>query len=227
MQRENKLELTRILLPLPDGTLRRICSFSNPKDKRGDPYVKLVFPDLHGQPLERTMQNSRWEIQDTEIAPDGMSEFSYHYKGGIAHFKDALSSHIDQDWIVPNIQKSPCLHLLRFLIFNLQWSNTFPAFKVSSRDFVIPRPFDGRARCIEFWISTNEVKAVADSEEEEVQTYKFQLDDQGHSMYVTDGYWIKPHLISPDSSFEIFRFDNPTALVTLASSTAGDVADPT
>jgi len=62
MQRENKLELTRIVLPLPDDTLRRICSFSNPKDKRGDPYVKLVFPDLHGQPLERTMQDSRWEI---------------------------------------------------------------------------------------------------------------------------------------------------------------------
>ena len=118
VQREKKIELTRILLQLSDGTLRRICSFGNPIDKLDDPYLKLVFPELHGQPLQRTLHNPRWEIGEMEVAPDGMSEFSYHYKGGVAHFKDALSSRIDQDWVVPKIQKSPCLHLLRFLIFS-------------------------------------------------------------------------------------------------------------
>ena len=103
-----------------------------------------------------------------------MSEFSYHYKGGVAHFKDALSSRMDQDWVVPNILTSPCLHLLRFLIFNVQWSKPFPTSKVALHDFVIPRPFDGRARCLEFWISTNEVRVVANSEEEEVQMYEFE-----------------------------------------------------
>ena len=104
-QRQNKIELTRILLQLPDGTLRRLCSFGNPKDKLDESYLKLVFPDLHRQPLQKTLQNSQWEIQEIDVAPEGMSEFSYHYKGGIAHFKDALSSRIDQDWIVPDIQK--------------------------------------------------------------------------------------------------------------------------
>jgi hypothetical protein len=51
----------KILLQLPDGTRRRICSFGNPKDKLEDPYLKLVFPDLHGKPLQRTLQkNDRW-----------------------------------------------------------------------------------------------------------------------------------------------------------------------
>jgi hypothetical protein len=143
MSQRQKKELTRILLQLPDGTLRRVCSVGNPKDKLDERYLKLVFPDLHRRPLHRTLQNARWEIKDIKIAPDGMSEFTYHYKGGVAHFKDAVSSHLDQDWVVPNIQTSPCLHLLRFLIFNLQWSKPFPASKISSRDFVIPRPFDG------------------------------------------------------------------------------------
>ena len=225
-QRQNKIELTRILLQLPDGTLRRLCSFGNPKDKLDESYLKLIFPDLHRQPLQKILQNSQWEIQEIDVAPEGMSEFSYHYKGGIAHFKDALSSRIDQDWIVPDIQKSPCMHLLRFLVFNVQWSKPFPASKLSSHDFVMPRPFDGRARCIEFWLSNkneSELKVVANSEEEEVQMYDFQLDDPGHSMHITDGYWIKPHLIRPDSSFEIFRFSNPTTLVTIASSTTGDL----
>lgn len=196
-ERENKIELTRILFELSDGTFRRICSFGNPKDKWGAAYLKLVFPDLHGKPLERTLQNSKWEIKDREIAPDGMSEFSYHYKGGVAHFKDAPSSYVDQDWIASGTDKQPCLHLLRFLIFNLGWSSPFPASKLSSRDFVIPRPFNGRARCIEFWISTVEVRAVADSEEEEVQTYEFQLDEPSHSLYITDGYWINLTLSAP------------------------------
>ena len=222
VQREKKIELTRILLQLSDGTLRRICSFGNPIDKLDDPYLKLVFPELHGQPLQRTLQNPRWEIEEMEVAPDGMSEFSYHYKGGVAHFKDALSSRIDQDWVVPKIQKSPCLHLLRFLIFSLVWSKPFSASKLSSRDFAMPRPFDGRARCIEFWLSNKreaDLKVVADSEEEEVQMYEFQLDDLGHYMHITDGYLIKPHLISPNSNFEIFRFSNPTTLVSVASHT--------
>ena len=127
---------------------------------------------------------------------------------------------------MPDIQKSPCMHLLRFLVFNVQWSKPFPASKLSSHDFVMPRPFDGRARCIEFWLSNkneSELKVVANSEEEEVQMYDFQLDDPGHSVHITDGYWIKPHLIRPDSSFEIFRFSNPTTLVTVASSTTGDL----
>jgi hypothetical protein len=87
------------------------------------------------------------------------------------------------------------------LIFSLAWSKPFPASKLSSRDFVMPRPFDGRARCIEFWLSNKreaDLRVVADSEEEEVQMYEFQLDDMGHHMHLTEGYWIKPHLISPD-----------------------------
>ncbi len=60
-QRQKKIDLTRILLQLPDGTRRRICSLGNPKDKLEDPYLKLVFPDLHGKPLQRTLQkNDRW-----------------------------------------------------------------------------------------------------------------------------------------------------------------------
>jgi hypothetical protein len=155
-----------------------------------------------------------------EVAADGMSEFSYHYKGGIAHFKDGLSSRIDQDWVVPNIQKSPCLHLLRFLVFSLVWSKPFPASKLSSHDFVMPRVFDDRPRCIEFWLSNKrevDLRVVADSEEEEVQMYDFRLDDLGNYMHITDGYWVKPHLIRPDSNFEIFRFSNPTTLVSVAS----------
>jgi hypothetical protein len=84
----------------------------------------------------------------------------------------------------------------------------------------MPRPFDGRARCIEFWLSNKtetDLRVGADSEEEEVQIYEFQLDDLGHYMHITDGYWIKPHLISPDSNFEILRFSNPASLVSVAS----------
>ena len=36
-QRETKIGLTRILLQVPDGTHRRICSFGNPNDKLGEP----------------------------------------------------------------------------------------------------------------------------------------------------------------------------------------------
>jgi hypothetical protein len=129
-----------------------------------------------------------------KAARAGMSEFSYHYRGGIAHFKDAVSSRIDQDWAVPTTQKSPCVHLLRFLVFSLAWSKPFPTSKLARRDFVMPRPFDGRARGIEFWLSNKretDIRVVADSEKEEVQTYEFQLDDLGHCMHITDGDTIR------------------------------------
>ena len=42
-----------------------------------NPDLKLVFPDLHRQPLQKTLQNSQWEIQEIDVAPEGMSEFSY------------------------------------------------------------------------------------------------------------------------------------------------------
>ena len=55
-QRETKIGLTRILLQVPDGTLHRICSFGNPKDKLEEHYVKLMFPNLHRRPLHKTLQ---------------------------------------------------------------------------------------------------------------------------------------------------------------------------
>lgn len=114
---------------------------------------------------------------------------------------------------MPSTQTSPALHLLRFLIFNLQWSKPFLASKLAEHDFVIPRQFDGRARCFEFCISTNELHAVADSDEEEVQMYKIGLNDSSHFLYISDGYWFKPP-VNPKSNFEIFRLSDPTKLIT-------------
>lgn len=82
-----KLKLKRIVLQESNGTLRRICSFDNPVDKFGEFYLKLAFPDLHERPLYKTLHDGRWETKSIEIAPDGMYEFSYHYKTGVAHLK--------------------------------------------------------------------------------------------------------------------------------------------
>lgn len=204
-----KLRLQRIFLKDSEGNHFRICSFANTRDKAGEFYIKLLFPDTRNIPLLTETYGKDLSVKDREILLSGVQEFSYHYYGGVAHFKDNPESPVDRKTGLPTILDYPALHLLRYEVYSV-----FPFEPHNSSEvadgFVLPLIFDDKPRAFEFVVSTESNIDVVNTENADHQKlYKFNLDDSGVNLFITDGFWLaKPS--RPDVLTNIFRYDDPT-----------------
>ena len=84
----NRLEKIRIFLTDVYGNYYRIASIANPKDHKGEYYLKMMFPDIKGIPLISGRHEKGGDIKRLNLEPGGVQEFTYHYRSGISHFKD-------------------------------------------------------------------------------------------------------------------------------------------
>lgn len=83
----SKLAIKRIFIRDLNGKYYKICGISNPKDHFREYYVKILFPTFEhtswiGQERDANFNPTSYEEYKTDI-----EEFTYHYNGGVAHYK--------------------------------------------------------------------------------------------------------------------------------------------
>ena len=205
-----KYKKTNILIKDEQGVLYRLLSLGNWKDARGEYYIKMMFPDLKDTPLETAEHNKRGDITKMDFMFGGIQEFSFHYRAGVSHFKDA-NSYIDSAKSKKSFVKFPAAFLLRFIIYRLDPFAIVSNSEITNDDFILPKTFDGRPRGLEFAISNTLQWAVQDENGKVVDTYKIPLEDKPIILAISDDIWTKPPVTNGFSAFEIFRYDDPTS----------------
>ena len=196
----SQLDKIRIFIQDDKGNYYRICNVSNSLDSRGESYVKLMFPDIKGIPLSAGLHN-KGNVTPTTGHPNGIHEFTYHYRSGISHFKDGIDK-VDQKRNIPTLLNNAALHLLRFTIRTLDIFEVQDVSKVGSKDFVLPNPFDGNARALEFAVSriSGPWTVINDQGKEPVNTYKIPLTDPNVSFHIADAIWHRPPMGKGEAS---------------------------
>lgn len=207
----SKLIKMRFFLKDEAGKFYRIASAANPKDGKGEYYLKLMFPDLKGVPLRTGLHDKGALVKEGEPLSGGIQEFSYHYHAGISHFKDA-NGHVDSKQGLASLIDIPALHLLRLMVFRIDTFEQHEESDIDAGDFVIPVAFDGKPRGFEFAISrvAGEWNITNEQGKETPRTYKFSLEEKNVFVHLADSHWERPPVAGADSRFEIFRFENPS-----------------
>ena len=202
----------RVYLKDEKGNYYRIFGIMNEKDSRGEYYVKLVFPDVLKIPLVTGKHNKDGVITEINSLPNGVLEFSYHYRSGISHLKDDSNIHIDQKRDIADLHKNPALHLVRLVIRSLDLFKIQNKHVVDDNSFIIPNAFDGKPRGFELAISriSGEWNVINTQGEEPVSTYKIGLNDLNVYFHIADCVWTRNPMVNKPTAFEIFRYDNPT-----------------
>ncbi len=205
----SKFKKTRIFLKDDKGKYYRVCSVYNQKDSRGEYYIKIMFPDIKGIPLIAGHHNKGLTRVESRLNPD-IQEFSYHYRSGVSHFKNAKDK-IDSKRNMPTLHKFPALHLLRYTIRSLIPFEVQDPSKITADDFVLPIIFNGDPRGFEFAIS--KIKGgwnvINEQGNDPISTYKIPLEDTNVSLHISDAIWRRPPLVKGESLFEIFTHDDP------------------
>jgi hypothetical protein len=206
----NKMDFKRIFLKDEHNQYYRIFSIANEKDHKGEYYVKIIFPDIKNIPLITSKNDDEGTITETDFIIEGVSEFSYHYRAGISHFKNSLKR-IDQKRNAPTLFDNPALRLFRFVLYSLKSFNIQDVTKITEKDFVLPIVFDGKARGFELVISKilGKLNATNIQGKDPVHTYKIILEDKNVSFHIADCLWNRPPSVKGTPLFEIFRYDDP------------------
>lgn len=210
----NRLRTLRIFLKDEANNYYRIFNIANPKDKKGEYYLKIMFPDIKNIRLLTGSNTDKGIFKQQKPLENGVQEFTYHYRSGVSHFKDA-EGHIDQKKNLPTLIIYPALHLVRFIIRQLEPFKIKDSSKITEDDFVLPIKFDGRPRGFELAISKiaggwNVINEVG---KEPIQTFKIPLEDPNISFHIADGIWSREPAVEQGNNtlFEIFRYEDPTS----------------
>lgn len=207
----DKSVINRIYLKDTENNLYRICSFSNWRDKYGEFYLKVMFPDLKNIPL-LTGLHDRGVVEPGERLPEGIQEFTFHYRSGVSHFKNSSKS-VDPKRDLPTLIDSPALSLFRFIIRSTHIFKIQKQSKISNNDFILPVNFEGYPRGFEFAISrvSGPWNIINEAGDEPVLSYKIPLDDKNTFLHIADSKWTRPPMVAGKPPFEIFRYENPTS----------------
>lgn len=210
----NKLKTLRIFLEDGADNYYRIFNIANPKDKKGEYYLKIMFPDITNIRLLTGSNADDGIFKKQKPLENGIQDFTYHYRSGVSHFKDA-EGHIDQKKGLPTLITYPALHLVRFVVRQLEPFKIKDKSKIAKDDFILPIKFDGRPRGFEFAISrtTGGWNIINEVGKEPIQTFKIALEDQNVSFHIADGIWSREPAVEmgKNTLFEIFRYENPTS----------------
>ncbi len=208
----SKLNKIRIFIRDKEGCYYRLCSVSNHKDKYGEYYLKIMFPDIGRIPLVTGHINKGKVLPSAPL--NGITEFSYHYHSGIRHFKNTDGKYIDQKKKIGTLFQYPALHLLRFIIRSKSAFKPLQKSNVGKNDFVLPIELTGEPRGIEFAISriTGSWNVINIQNNQKVEDYKIPLKEQNVFLHITDCVWtLPPNIIANDVLFEFFIHDKPTS----------------
>jgi len=199
----------RIYIQDKEGNFYRLCIFSNWQDKYGEFYLKIMFPDLVNVSLI-TGYHDKGIVELGEKLPNGIVEFTYHYRSGVSHFKDLIGE-VNRKRNLPTLIEFPALFLLRFVIRSTSAFKIKKSPKLNNNDFLIPGHFDGTARGLEFVISrvSGPWNVINEAGKAPVHTYKIPLEDTNAFFHIADSVWVRPPVGDVVPPFEIFRYENP------------------
>jgi hypothetical protein len=205
----SKLKTLRIFLEDEFGDYYRICSVANPRDYKGEYYLKIMLPDIKGIPLITVENDKDGVVGKVNRLPKGLQEFTYHYRAGVSHFKDS-HGRVDQEADKTTLFDFPALHLMRFVVRTLTPFAAVDSSKVSSDDFVFPKHFDGKPRGFEFVVSRIAMGTVTNEQgKEPIYSYGVPLTDPNVCLWISDSVWMRPSTTT-ETLFEIFRYSDPT-----------------
>jgi hypothetical protein len=148
-----KLLLNRILLK--DGTkLYRPLAISFERDKYSEPFVKFILPDLAKMDIEQFKGSNPLSDSSTQIGrvSKGLREFSYHYIGGVMHFKHDNLGRTQEERNVHTLSPAYIVKVLRLFIYDIQ---NFEAYTktITSQDFVLSSEWSGKPRIISVFLA--------------------------------------------------------------------------
>jgi hypothetical protein len=207
----SKLNLQKLFLKDNNGRYFRICSFSNPKDKQGEYYLKMIFHDIGNLPMIGSFRDKDNNITGQEFMPGGIHEFTYHYWAGVSHYKNSSEGYVDSAKNLPTIKSFPAVHLLRCTVYDLKDFSPFNKNEISTNDLVVKRAYNGRPRGFEFFVSKDpEVIVKNEWTKGSVDLYKIDLEDKDVYFFIADGVWLRNPMGL--SGMEIFRYDDPTRI---------------
>lgn len=144
------MEMNRVLILGEDKKLRRVCKFGHDKDKKNEGYLKFSFPDLQGK-----LCFSR----DVPINEE-LIEFSYHFDGGVSHFKSRQGGHIKQKINLIKLGDTTLIYLFKYIIYDL---DNFKVYRknIEVNDLKLKDPFNLRkGRVIEFYLGHSKKNAI-------------------------------------------------------------------
>jgi hypothetical protein len=206
----SKMVFKKIFIKDINGFYYHILSVANPKDSWGEFYLKVAFPGAKGLQITSADSNEEGMIGNFDVT-SGITEFTYHYRSGISHFKNK-NDYVDPKRNIPTLNKDFALQLFRYTIFLLDVYKPENNPIIINKDFVLPINFDKKARGLELAISRvkGPWKVTNTQGDEPVSTYILELEDPNVFFVLSDSVWNRGPMINMENpSFEIFRYNNP------------------
>lgn len=148
-----KLSLRRLLIR-NGPKLYRPVALSFERDKYSEPFVKFILPDLAKMDTEQFAGSDPNADSSVSIGsvPKGLQEFSYHYLGGVMHFKHRDLGYMEQERRVHTLSPSYLIKVLRLIIYDIQHLEPYTK-KVTSHDFVFPPEWSGKPRILSVYLA--------------------------------------------------------------------------
>ncbi len=180
----SKLSIRRILIKDLNGLLYEICGISNPKDRFGEYYVKIVFPKYEYTKLIAQNRDQSFRPTSYEEFGTRVIDFTYHYNAGVAHYKTSMPGYMDQIRKLPILRVSKGLDLITYTLFTLIPMKTYNVTKILSTDLVLKNPFNNMPRDIQIILSNDPDVRVINAGSAKLLFYTtFPL--QEHQVYMT------------------------------------------
>ncbi len=151
----NKLAIKRVFIRDLEGSYFKICGISNPQDRFGEYYVKIVLPTFEHTSWIGQERDDNFNPTSYEEYKMSIQEFTYHYNGGVAHYKTTDPKYLDQIKELPCLQESKGLDLLTYTIFSLSPWKPHDAENIAETDYVLKHPFNEMPRDIQITLSND------------------------------------------------------------------------
>lgn len=205
-----KLSIRRVFIRDFDGLYFEICGISNPKDHFGEHYVKIVFPKFEYTKLIAQERDDEFKPTSYDEFKTRVQDFTYHYNGGVAHYKTTLPGYMDQIRKLPTLHSSNALDLLTYTIFTLIPMHPVDKTKVNTTDFVLEYPFNEMPRDIQITMSADpDVKITNIGPSKLLNHTTFPLDEPNVYMTLCD-YVRRERNDNPILVTQLYRASDPT-----------------
>jgi hypothetical protein len=206
----SKLKVRKVWLKDSDGNTHRIFNVANPRDSKGEFYIKIMFPDLAKQAVIGAHHDSDDNITHFDNEMSNFQEFTYHYLAGVSHYKNQRDR-IDVKRQLPTLKNFPIAHVLRLTLYDLEAFKPHSRFETGQDDLVIRSPFNKRLpRAFGIIVSADpDVRMFSSNDVAHIATHRMSMEDKNTHLFISDSVWFRPP-ITQQCSYEIFRYSDPT-----------------
>lgn len=134
--------MQRLLIKGGGGNLYRLCRFAYNTDGKNEGYIKFSFPDF----------KNRQGFSSGIPIDQGVIEFSYHFEGGVSHFKTTQGNYPLQKKGLIQLKDTTLMHLFSCSIFDLSNLKVFKKQK-ALHDLELKDNFNkNKGKLIEFYL---------------------------------------------------------------------------